>query len=229
MKNKKPNKCVLNLKNQINNSLVLLEKLKLVRYYNNIEEEYIVDDDVFRLSWKNHSGGRNVSSNAFLKIDQYLGILNSGAYHAILRDYSIIRVSFSFNDSNLVSQNLLWWPCPVEIDFEDEEYDSYVDIVEMFLYEKKNFRMRSPIRIDLDTTNNTPDHPMAHMHTQHPKSRINIEEPICFNSFIKFIINNYYPTITIRNSDFPSMILKHKSLSKVEYLIKDKLVIHRSY
>ena len=229
MKNKKFNKCVLQLKDQINNSLEILHNLHLVRYFNPIEEEYISSEDIYRLSWKNHIGGRSVSSKSFLKIEQFMDILNNGAYHAILFDYSIIRVSFSFDGNNLISQNLLWWPCPVVIDFEDDEYDSYIEIVELFLLEKENFRMRSPIRVDLDITNDTPDHPKAHLHMQHHDSRINIESPICFNTFIKYIFNKCYPNIAIRSSDFPSMNLKLESKEVIEYVHKHKLYIHSSY
>ncbi|MCC0567571.1 DUF2290 domain-containing protein [Brevibacillus borstelensis] len=229
MKNKKPNSCVLVLKEQINNSLELLKTLNLVRFYNEIGEEYLKDEDLYRLSWKNHTGGRNVSSNAFLKINQYLEILESGAYHAILFDYSIIRVSFSFSGDELVSQNLLWWPCPVEVDFEDEEFDSFAEIVNLFLQEREYYRMRSPVRIDLDTSNDSPEHPKAHMHIQHPKSRINTEEPICFNTFVKFIINNYYPQISIKDSDFPSTNIRYRSSKRIDYIKKHKLYIHRSY
>ncbi|MFB7158500.1 DUF2290 domain-containing protein [Lysinibacillus sp. NPDC056232] len=229
MMNRKPSNTVLVIKSQINNSLEILKTRNLIRFYNEIEEEYLIDKDIFRLSWKNHRGGRKVSSKAFLKVDQYMEILESGAYHAILFDYSIIRVSFSFRGDNLIFQNLLWWPCPVKVEFEDEEYDSFAEIVELFLADSENYRMRSPIRIDLDTTNDNPEHPKAHMHTQHPESRINTEEPICFNTFIKFIFNNFYPEITLDHLEFPSTNVRCERGRRIEYKHKHKLYIHQSY
>lgn len=101
------NKNVLNIKEQIDNSLELLLNLKLIKFYNPVNVEYSKIKDTTKISWNNHLGGRNVSSNAFLSIAQYLSFLEQGSYHALLNDFSIIRVSFVFEHNKLISQNLL--------------------------------------------------------------------------------------------------------------------------
>lgn len=219
------NKNVLVIKEQIENSLEVLLNLKLIKFYNPVKVEYDQIKDITVISWYNHKGGREVSSNAFLSIEQYLTLLEHGAYHGLMNDLSIIRASFTFEHNKLISQNLLWWPCPVTIDFEDDGEFSPFEIVNLYLDDKKYFRMRSPIRVDFDINNDTVDHPKAHIHTQHPKSRMNTIKPICFNTFIRFIFNHYYPTIKVNNDDFPNSPLLHKSTKELSYTLKDQLII----
>lgn len=57
--------------------------------------------------------------------------------------------------------------------------------------------MRSPIRIDFDSENDKEGHPAVHLHTQHHNSRMKVNKPICFNRFMRFIIENYYPNTVI--------------------------------
>lgn len=221
------NKNILFLQQQVDNSLEILLNLNLIRFYNPINVEADKITDTIRLSWFNHLSGRDVGSNAFLNINQYLSILEAGSYHALMEDYSIIRVSFTFQNNKLISQNLLWWPCPVKIDF-DDEIDSPIEIVNLFLGDIDSFRMRSPIRVDFDLSRDTLDHPKAHIHTQHPKSRMNTVNPICFNTFIKFIYNHYYPHIGLNNKDFPSISINYPKSKDITYSLEDKLVISRS-
>lgn len=219
------NKNILCLQQQVENSLETLLNLNLIRFYNPINVENDKINDTVRLSWFNHVSGRDVGSNAFLNINQYLSILEEGCYHALMEDYSIIRVSFTFRNNKLVSQNLLWWPCPVKIDFDDDEIDSPIEIVNLFLGDIKSFRMRSPIRVDFDLNRDTLNHPKAHIHTQHPKSRMNTVNPICFNTFIKFIYNHYYPHIELDNKRFPSISMNYPTSKDIAYYLEDKLVI----
>ncbi|MDR7002727.1 DUF2290 domain-containing protein [Neobacillus niacini] len=225
LKNKTLNKNVLALKEQIDNSLELLLSLNLIQFYNPVNVEYNEADDISKISWFNHIGGREVSSNAFLTIKQYLAILESGAYHVLMNDYSIIRASFTFKHNKLITQNLLWWPCPVKVDFGDNGEDSPAEIVSLFLEDTENFRMRSPVRIDFDKDNDTEDHPKAHIHTQHYKSRMNTVRPICFNTFLKFIFNHYYPTLKINNKIFSSCPINFESSKEISYTLKEKLMI----
>lgn len=219
------NRNVDNILNQINNSLELLVELRLAVFFNPIHSVYDKTNNISKLTWNNHVSGRETSANAFTSVKQYLSILKSGAFHALLQDYSIIRVSFKFEGPKLISQNLLWWPCPVR--FENDEHDEYTpaEIVELYLSEFANLQMRSPIRIDFDSENDKEDHPKAHLHTQHYESRMNTVRPICFNEFLKFIFNHYYPHIIFDNSKFSNIPLNYEKGKSIEYLLKEKMLI----
>ena len=188
------NKNLRRVSEQIENTLDQMSKLGYVWYYDipKCEKNGIED----RITWNNHIGGRTVSGKYFLRINQYLEILSSKALIAILSDYSLIRCAFSFIENKLVSETLLWWPCPVKIDESFLECCSLEEIIEMTLADKeaeRYIRMRSPIRIDFDVENDNEGHPGAHIHMEHEECRISTVEPICFNRFMNYIVKSFYP------------------------------------
>ncbi len=196
----KTNKVFENTATQIKSTTEVLKSKGFVIF--DIPPERIIMEKRQQLTWQNHQGGRLVSSKAFLTIDQYLEILSSNAYQLLLSDYSIIRYSFVFDGAKLEQQNILWWPCPVKMDIDTENEFGVVEGIKQKINASSNqseFIMRSPVRIDFDSTNNTNLHPRAHIHLEHSDCRINTEQPICFNQFIKFIITNFYPQ---ENIDF---------------------------
>lgn len=151
----------------------------------------------FLKTTKNKRFGRfRKNSSVGIKIDQYLEILSSGAYQLLLSDYSVIRYSFVFDGAKLVEQNILWWPCPVHMDAETENEFGLIEGLKQKVnasQKQSDYIMRSPIRIDFDSSNDKPSHPRAHAHIEHYDCRINSGYPICFNRFMKFIILNFYP------------------------------------
>ncbi len=196
----KLNKNVENTYNQIANTLELLDKKNIISYYYLPEINEDKKNNIQQITWIDTEGGRSVSGKAFLRIEQYLHILRTKAYHALLTDNSIIRCSFCFEGSELISQNLLWWPCPIIVEQDVENGMGLIETIENYLNEKDTalrLQMRSPVRIDFDVNNDKDLHPRAHMHIQHPDCRINTNEPVCFNKFIKHILINYYPDIDV--------------------------------
>ena len=199
------NKNLRRVSDQIENTLDQMFKLGYVWYYDipKFEKNGIED----RITWNNHIGGRTVSGKYFLRINQYLEILSSKALIAILSDYSLIRCAFSFIENKLVSETLLWWPCPVIVDESLVEYCELKEIIEMILEDKEvetYIRMRSPIRIDFDVKNDNENHPGAHLHMEHEECRISTDEPICFNRFMNYIVKSFYPgwDVKLKKSEY---------------------------
>lgn len=195
----KDNQVFLSTLQQIKSTTEVLKTAGFIMYDN--PPETTNEKKEQRVAWGNFAHGREVSSKAFLTIDQYLKILTSNSYQLLLFDYSIIRYSFVFDGARLIRQNLLWWPCPVKMDddIEDKFENIGMAIKDMVntANNQSNYIMRSPIRIDYDRDNNKVDHPRAHMHLSHPECRINTNAPICFNRFIRFIIYNFYPNYSM--------------------------------
>lgn len=223
------NKNVENTLSQIKNTLDELILQGIVKF--TFPNEYKNDskNKIEQITWKNHIGGRDVSSKSFNLISQYFAILSSNAYQALLLDNSIIRCSFIFCGGKLITQNLLWWPCPVKVDTSMEEIYGLKESIKMLLEEKNTSNyliMRSPIRIDFDVNNNTPVHPRAHIHMQHHETRINSKQPICFNRFMRHILENYYPYLKV---DYDCLLYlqynyddKYKN---IEYINKTMMII----
>lgn len=188
------NKSVRALHNQVINSLERLQNEKKLYYYclPCIQE----NNNYVRISWNNHRSDARLSEKYFLRVEQYCEILRDQAYWAILKDFSLIRGSFEFEDNKLLRESLLWWPCPAILDLDMVEEFGLLETVEAMFGGKVDLsaiRMRTPMRIDFDVKNDSANHPMAHIHMQNAETRINSREPICFNRFLSYVIVNFYP------------------------------------
>lgn len=212
---------------QIQNTLEQMQELGYILYYNIPKcEEY---GEKERLTWNNHKGGREVSSKYFLRVRQYMRILSDNAFLAILSDYSLVRCSFVFENNKIISENLLWWPCPIQMDDNMVDEFGLLETIEMILEDKeaeKFIRMRSPIRIDFDAENDTEEHPGAHLHMEHEECRINIDEPICFNRFINYIVKSFYPGWKVEFKEYDYIKFKYDiQKNKISYNNRTKIVI----
>lgn len=205
------------INNDILNTVEYLEKNKLIYFFNGLNiQEYTKGGDKFgSISWYNHRGGRANCGKNFSMLNQYEHILNNNSYTLTLFDGSIIRVNYEFKNDVLVSSSQLWWPSPFDDIGNDPElelidyYDLYKSDAEWF----KSIKMRSPVRIDYDSSNDTEDHPASHMHTQHHECRIKINKPLCFNGFISFIFKNFYPdkSLDYKNMDRRNFKIKNQN------------------
>jgi len=213
---------------QINAIIAVLFELGLVIENNPTKKEETCENSL--LTWNNHFSSREVSSNNFNSITQYLAILSSNSYQLLLKDYSIVRFCYKFKGSKLVEQNLLWWPCPVDVEDDLLSEDlSLIDAIKLILEDNSNkelIRMRTPIRFDYDERNDSESHPKAHVHLQHFQTRLNSEDPLCFGSFMKFICDTSYPDVSINFKSWPRMQYNYgKPKKRIDYKGKSRIVI----
>lgn len=205
---------------QINSTLDRLLEKSLCITYNTVPP--IIDTQHrCQITWNGHVSERANSGKSFIKLIQYHHILKTNSYHCLLFDGSLIRVNFEFEDDFLLSQNLLWWPAPYDYGDMLQEGFSPVDVLEDFYGDQnwhQNIRMRSPIRIDFDSTNNRKEHPHSHLHIENDETRINTASPICFNKFVDFIFRNFYPQFTFPFSQFDFINYKISDLESIDYL-----------
>lgn len=193
--------CDEQLIEQISNTLEMLLEKGLLYTYNELKREYL-DKNTIRLSWNNHLSGSFNSGDNFLKLEQYKQIINNQSYLCVLFDGSLIRVSYTIKNGCIVGHNLLWWPAPYKYSGVSLDDVPPKQMLSDFLEDDKwyeNIEMRSPVRIDYDPRKEVVSsaHPPVHMHIEHMECRIFIEKPMCFNSFIKLIFNNFYPDCKI--------------------------------
>lgn len=205
---------------QINSTLGTLQEKSLCVTYNPV---HLVMDTQHccQITWNKHVPGRANSGKSFTTLTQYHHIIETNSYHCLLFDGSLIRVNFEFEDDLLLKQNLLWWPAPYDYGNILQGVFPPIDILKDFYGDQewhKNIRMRSPIRIDFDSTNNQKDHPHSHMHIENEETRINAVSPICFNRFIDFIFRNFYPQFTLPFSQFDFIKYKIPDLETMDYL-----------
>ncbi len=205
---------------QVNSTLEMLQLQHLSVCYNSMTIPDYTSPDC-QITWKNHVSDRSNAGESFTKLEQYLHILRNNSYHSLLFDGSLLRANFIFQNNILLSQNLLWWPAPYN--YGNLLLDGYspIQILDDFFSDPKWFdviKMRSPIRIDFDSSINTLDHPSTHMHTQHEDCRMVIQQPICFNRFVNFIFSNYYPNLSISLSEFDYINYRIPDRDELEYI-----------
>lgn len=211
---------------QINSTLELLQNKALAVAYNEVPP-LSETNSCCQITWYNHLSGRENAGSAFTRLEQYKHILETNSYHCMLFDGSIIRANFEFENDVLMSQNLLWWPAPYDFSNLMLEGFSPVDIL-LDLYGDTKWHemvnMRSPLRIDFDSSNNTETHPCSHMHIQSEKTRMSISHPICFNRFVSFVFKNFYPDCEIRLSNTDFIKYKTPTLQILEYQTSELVI-----
>ena len=205
---------------QINSTLDMLLTKALALSYNVLPP---INESLrhCQITWNNHVSERANSGKSFTKLDQYLHILQTNSYHCLLFDGSIIRVNFEFDDDLLIAQNLLWWPAPYDYGNILQEGYSPVELILDFFGDNswhETIKMRSPIRIDFDSSNNTVTHPHSHLHIQNNETRLNTNNPICFNRFVDFIFRNFYPQFELSFSSFDFIEYKIPELQNFDYI-----------
>lgn len=218
---KRMNKHVENTKNQIANTLQILSTCGLARMIKDVV--FTSSQGIEMLTWDNHVSGRHNAGKSFTMLEQYVSIYETGAYHGILFDGSIIRVQLKFEKNILVQESLLYWPAPIIIPEDDIDELGVREAANLYFSEinvaSKNFAMRSPLRYDFDSSNDNEHHPAAHVHMQHSECRLSAKRPICFNTFIKFIFTNFYPDV------YPKVLDELEPLNYSGYQIRDKSII----
>lgn len=213
---------------QMYNTIRLLQASNLVKEYIDPEIKTITKEKnkkqitEYQITWKFDAQGINEKN--FLSIKAYQKVSEAKSYQLVLFDNSIIRCSMKFNkDGELISQNFSYIPCPLNcnsINKEDEKkevddeevieisIDDVADSLAVGILEVDRILMRTAVRFDYDANNDTEEHPANHVHLQSPGTRIMTNGPICFNKFIKHILEGFYPQ---------SYFTKKKILSKEQY------------
>lgn len=145
-----------------------------------------------------------ISAKFFNSCEQYTTLLKNRSYHFLLKDYSICRFDYKFDENNkLLSYNLLWFPCPFSKEYFREGLESglnFFDFIDDYtndeIIEHKDILLRSPIRIDYDCYydgTKSDFHPTSHIHFQDSNTRAHNNGTFCLYQFFNFIIENCYP------------------------------------
>jgi len=122
-------------------------------------------------------------------------------YNIKMVDGALIQIMYTYENSNLASHRLAFFPSPSLHEFQNEpeiyETDEiYADIID------KNI-LPVPIRFDYDPQNHQElEHPKCHLTLgQFKNCRIPVCSPIMPNVFISFILRNFYNTAMRKFTD----------------------------
>ncbi|MFB9262213.1 DUF2290 domain-containing protein [Bradyrhizobium erythrophlei] len=142
------------------------------------------------------------------RLADYLTILENQEYSYLMRDGGVLQISYVFKGMEIERHRLCYHPCPFAVTFGDIRdfegglleliQNSYMDRLE------DSVLMRTPIRFDFAPDQTAPHHPASHITLNDPSCRVPARCPLAFDTFMKFILENFYSDIwehpTIRNA-----------------------------
>ena len=130
------------------------------------------------------------------RIADYISVITQQEYSYLMRDGSAIQIAFTFDDGAIARHRLAFYPCPFPITQDDlAKFDGgLLDLIQdAFLDQgEQNVLLRSPIRFDYDPSVAADFHPSSHMTVNDPSCRIPARTPLQFDTFMKFILENFY-------------------------------------
>lgn len=185
-----------------------LRSLKLVSFDNSPCERRC--GPLHRVSWP-ETHDTALRTWGFGTLEQYLSFVRNGDFTCLLWDYSILQASYDCDGPDVVAHSLLYWPAPVLI---HEPVDDLADLcaaVEMCLESPAKavslcqLFLRSPMRFDFDPDRAGDDHPQVHLHTQFDDTRIRVERPMSFNTFVKLVFRTFYRDVWASNPDLSGL------------------------
>ncbi len=180
--------------NEITSVCTDLHSLGLVAFYNTPG----VRDFGSRQRVAAPSTGMAARTYAFGSLEQYLSLLKNGAFTCILTDHSVIQASYDCVGTSVVGHSLLFWPSPIVPQAPLESLEDICAAVGMCMDSPARasaicgLLLRSPMRFDFDPDRASDDHPEVHLHTQFDDTRIHVDHPMAFTSFVKLVFRTFY-------------------------------------
>lgn len=128
-------------------------------------------------------------------LTEYLSLIRSHRYSAILFDGSVLQMEYVIRKRNITWHRLCYYPNP--FDFEVDESDDrtlediIVDLDSTALREK--LKLRTPVRFDYHPSGADDIHPSCHLHMIKECCRVPVRSAMPPNVFIDFVFRNFYP------------------------------------
>lgn len=129
----------------------------------------------------------------------YFLLLERNDYSYLMNDGGIIQISFIFNGNAIERHRLNFQPCPFQFHQQElAEFDGgLLDFLREAIdpYSAEQIILRSPLRFDYAPEAVSELHPASHLTFNEPYCRIPARSAMQFDTFIKFIFQNFYPEI----------------------------------
>lgn len=130
------------------------------------------------------------------RIQDYCKILENLEYSYLMNDGGVFQIAYTLNKARVESHRLLYFPCPFSLDFERARAfeGGLLDFIKENYLENDggNIVMRSPLRFDYTGNRVAEFHPASHLTINDPCCRIPARAPLQFDTFMKFILENFY-------------------------------------
>lgn len=189
------------LHQETQNVLDYLRKKKLAYFTN------AVSKTPSTISWAAGKGSGFLAHRGDPTVDQYHRWVIEGQYSAILRDGSLLQITYDFELGEVSGHRLAYIPCPFDIEYQFLVEMTPGDAVELYRLEKLgDVRLRSPVRFDFAPKQAKPGHPASHLTINSSTCRIACAAPVRIGRFVDFVYRHFYPRHHKEHSNFFSAL-----------------------
>jgi hypothetical protein len=142
------------------------------------------------------TGDHSLMTSNPARIEDYITLLANQEYSYLMHDGGVIQVAYTFDRDRIERHRLAYYPCPFPITRRDINlYDGgLLDLItDQFMPNiEENLLLKSPIRFDYVPSAAADYHPACHLTVNDPLCRIPARAPLHFDTFMKFILENFY-------------------------------------
>jgi hypothetical protein len=131
------------------------------------------------------------------RLGDYISLLGNREYSYLMNDGGMIQIAYIFDRDQIERHRLVYYPCPFAISRRDlSPYGDggILDLIndQLMTEIEENLRLKSPIRFDYAPGAAADYHPASHITLNDPSCRIPARAPLYFDTFMKFILENFY-------------------------------------
>lgn len=185
------------IRGEVDSLLKLLISNGIALYMSPVVTKHL--SSIIRITWPSRPQNWRLGfEKPFGSIEEYFAWLKNDEYSAILFDGSMLQISFEFQWRDLVAHRLVYYPCPVELSYEEQmllKELPVTEVIDAYADARDRFRAKSPIRFDFDAVAVTPTHPASHMTILTNDCRLPVYGPLSLGHFVTFVFRNFYPDI----------------------------------
>lgn len=132
-------------------------------------------------------------------LEDYRAIIAARDYSYLLIDGAVVQVLMTLDHGSVAWHRLNYFPSPFRVSGTQlaEFGGGLLDYIDEVIREDLPAKIvsRSPFRFDFDPDNAGPDHPASHLTINEESCRIPARAPLSFDTFMKFILDNFYPHV----------------------------------
>lgn len=131
------------------------------------------------------------------RLEDYISLLANQEYSYLMNDGGVVQIAYIFDRDQIERHRLAYYPCPFLIergDLSPYAGGGLLDLInDQFMSEiEENVLLRSPIRFDYVPAQASDYHPASHITMNDPSCRIPARAPLNFDTFMKFVLENFY-------------------------------------
>jgi hypothetical protein len=149
------------------------------------------------------------------KLTDYIALLEAHDYSYLMGDGGVIQIAMTYNGDDIERSRLSYHPCPLEVLQHDvNAFDgSFVDLIQEILAQDRDDSvvLRSPIRFDFDPEAAAESHPASHVTINDPSCRIAARAPLSFDTFMRFVLEHFYPEAWRVSAISGSLVFRHEN------------------